>query len=83
MRPAAFSARTLPIVRPEAKTACASGSPQAPAEVFRGSVEAFRSAHAFRGVRKQVAGTLAGGIEFRDRLVQVHADPADQPGGAD
>src|SRR5450755_1165244 len=33
--------------------------------------------------RGKVTGTLAGRVQLRHRLVQVHPDPPDQPGCAD
>jgi hypothetical protein len=44
--------------------------------VLRGGVKPFRAAGGFHGIREKVAGTLAGGVELGDRLIQVHADPA-------
>src|ERR1017187_842487 len=51
-------------------------SPESLPDFVRHRVEAFRAAEALRGVRNKIAGTLAGRIQLRYRLVKVHADPA-------
>ena len=48
-----------------------------------GLVEEPGPADALRGVREEVAAVLAGGVQLGDGLVEVDADPADQPGSAD
>src|SRR5712671_438827 len=57
-------------------------SPESLPDFIRDRVEAFRAPQALRGVRGEITGTLAGRIQLRYRLVEVHADPAYQPGRA-
>src|SRR5271165_5960117 len=51
-------------------------SPESLPDFFGDRVEAFRAPEALRGVRGEITRTLAGGIQLRYRLVEVHADPA-------
>ena len=55
--------------------------------LFRSSSAAASRRRALRMLSaaygSKIVGTLPGGVQFRHRLVQVDADPADQPGGAD
>src|SRR5690348_7555118 len=55
-------------------------SPESLPDFFGYRVEAFRAPEALRGVRGEITRTLTGGIQLRYRLVEVHADPAYQPG---
>src|SRR6266516_796430 len=57
-------------------------SPESLPDFFRDPVDAFRAAEALRGVRGEITRTLAGRIQLRYRLVEVHPDPAYQPGRA-
>src|SRR5690242_13259568 len=57
-------------------------SPKSFPDFICGRVETFRAAEALRGVRDEIARTLAGRIQPCYSLVEVHADPAYQPGRA-
>jgi hypothetical protein len=51
--------------------------------VCGGLVQKLGASDALGRVREQVTGTLAGGVQPGHGLIQVDADPAHQPGGAD
>ena len=55
----------------------------APSHLLRSGIEAFGAAEAFLRVREKITRTLPGRVQPRDRLVEVDADPPDQPGRAD
>src|SRR6266516_957959 len=57
-------------------------SPQSLPDFVRDRVDAFRAPEALRSVRGEITRTLAGRIQLRYRLVEVHPDPAYQPGRA-
>src|SRR5579872_2898881 len=55
-------------------------SPQSLPYFFRDRIEAFGQTDALRRVRNKIPGTLPGRVELGDRLIEVHAYSADQPG---
>src|SRR6266487_5409779 len=57
-------------------------SPKSLPDFIRDRVDAFRALEALRGVRGEITRTLAGRIQLRYRLVEVHPDPAHQTGRA-
>ena len=57
-------------------------SPENLPDLLRHRIETFRVAQAFSGVGEEITGTLAGRVQLRHRLVEVHANSADEPGGA-